>query len=151
MTGTPLPPVNAFVIFFLTPSFSSVVLPSSMNSSFSVSISEAFDNLNKQYTKASTVLQKEGKEVPDDYIACLLFVEDTGKKALENKTKLKLSPTNQKSLNGIIQKVKKLFKTLTKEVEEYKKVCAITKRIMKRMLLRLPLCLTYTLLRDLFF
>jgi translation initiation factor 3 subunit C len=79
--------------------------------------------LTKQYTKAASVILKEGN-VPRFYIRALYGLEDALKVSLENKNDKKMAGASAKALNSMKQKIKKYNKTFEKEIEEYRKVSA---------------------------
>jgi len=84
------------------------------------SIHNDFEKLNRQLTKATTVIQKEG--IPNSYIKILVQLEDFLKKTAENKeAKKKMSAPNSKSLNAMKQKLKKNNKQYETQIEYYRK------------------------------
>jgi len=64
-----------------------------------------FDKLNKQYQKASSVIQKEG--IPRFYIKTLVMLEDFVKTTQEQKLTATMKQTNAKSFNAMKQNLKK--------------------------------------------
>lgn len=58
--------------------------------------------------------------VPRPYIAILAELEDFAKKTQENKDKIKMNQTNQKSFATMKQKIKKHNKNYEKEIEAFR-------------------------------
>lgn len=78
-----------------------------------------FDALmTKQLPKTLPILQKEGLEIPEEFYELLVYLDDTAKKTLE--AKVKLSPTNAKSLKSLQVKLRKINKTYEDKIKKIK-------------------------------
>jgi len=86
-----------------------------------VSISNDYDTLQKQLTKAKNVIKKEG--IPRFYFKAMLNLQDVLKEAYAKlKTdKKKFNASNARALNGMRQKFRKTIKQYEREIEVYKK------------------------------
>ena len=78
--------------------------------------------MTKQIPKTLPILQKEGLDLPEEFYELLIHLEETVKKTID--TKVKLSPTNQKSLKSLQVKLRKILKTYEKQINEIKEVSA---------------------------
>mmetsp|Transcript_10651 Transcript_10651/g.24731 ORF Transcript_10651/g.24731 Transcript_10651/m.24731 type:complete len:911 (-) Transcript_10651:2-2734(-) len=82
-------------------------------------VTNDFDTLGKQLSKAAAIVNKEGK--PKFYHRALLMLEAHTNRELEDKeAKKKMSPTNAKALNAMRQKIRKITKELEAELEAFR-------------------------------
>lgn len=83
-------------------------------------VSENYDNLQKQFLKAAAVIKTAG--VPPFFFKTLLDIDTKATALGDNKEALaKLSPANQKAVNPLKLKVRKILTLYAKQVETYKK------------------------------
>lgn len=82
-----------------------------------VAILTEFDELNKLIDKAKRMIDKEG--LPTYYLKICIALENIVTN-MPTEEKKKLNERNSKSLNLLKQKVKKLIKLYTKQIDEYK-------------------------------
>lgn len=84
-----------------------------------VSLSDEFDNLNKEYDKAKKVIEKEG--IPLFYTR-ICYVLEQFVNGISNEEKKSLKKDNNTAFNKIKQRIKKHNKVIEDKINEFAKV-----------------------------
>ncbi|KAI8920231.1 eukaryotic translation initiation factor 3 subunit 8 N-terminus-domain-containing protein [Powellomyces hirtus] len=83
-----------------------------------VAIQNEFERLNKGYSKAAAIIQREG--VPRFYIRTIIELEDFMKEALTNKDAIKkMNASSSRALNAMKQKLRKHNKQYEADIEKF--------------------------------
>ncbi|KAI8906091.1 eukaryotic translation initiation factor 3 subunit 8 N-terminus-domain-containing protein [Powellomyces hirtus] len=86
-----------------------------------VAIQNEFEKLNKAYSKAGTIIQREG--IPRFYIRTIIQLEDFMKESLSNKDAIKkMNASSSRALNAMKQKLRKHNKQYEADIEKFKAV-----------------------------
>ncbi|TPX54006.1 hypothetical protein PhCBS80983_g06080 [Powellomyces hirtus] len=84
-----------------------------------VAIQNEFEKLNKAYSKAGTIIQREG--IPRFYIRTIIQLEDFMKESLSNKDAIKkMNASSSRALNAMKQKLRKHNKQYEADIEKFK-------------------------------
>ncbi|TPX69786.1 hypothetical protein SpCBS45565_g02134 [Spizellomyces sp. 'palustris'] len=84
-----------------------------------VAIQNEFEKLNKAYSKANAIIQREG--VPRFYIRAIVQLEDFLKETLTNKDAIKkMNASSSRALNAMKQKLRKHNKQHEAEIEKWR-------------------------------